>query len=173
MFPSWFSKQAFRTSTFLFYAQIFQFSISQSLYSNEGVLATQIPFLAPTLTPNTLYDWNYTTTAQPGFNGRSVPFPRGRILGGSSSVSKSSYRLSSRCVPCHCDSHPIQITRHTYMDPPTTSIAMHPTPEIRAGTGTTCRNISKRFALTLLVVLSLSLAHWHVINTHVVPGPHQ
>ena len=68
---------------------------SQSLYSNEGVLASQIPFLAPTLTPNTLYDWNYTTTAQPGFSGRSIPYPRGRILGGSSSVSKSSYHLSS------------------------------------------------------------------------------
>jgi hypothetical protein len=68
---------------------------SQSLYRNEGVLASQIPFLAPTLTPNTLYDWNYTTTAQPGFNGRSIPYPRGRILGGSSSVSKPSYRLSS------------------------------------------------------------------------------
>ncbi len=93
MFPSrsWFSKQAFRKSTYLFYPKYF----SQSLYSNEGVLASQIPFLAPTLTPNTLYDWNYTTTAQSGFNGRSVPYPRGRILGGSSSVSKSLYRLSS------------------------------------------------------------------------------
>jgi choline dehydrogenase-like flavoprotein len=91
MFPSWFSKQAFRTSTCLFYPQTF----SQSLYSNEGVLASQIPLLAPTLTPYTLYDWNYTTTAQPGFNGRSIPYPRGRLLGGSSSVSKSSYRLSS------------------------------------------------------------------------------
>ena len=68
---------------------------SQSLYRNEGVLASQIPFLAPTLTPYTLYDWNYTTTTQPGFNGRSIPYPRGRLLGGSSSVSKSSYCLSS------------------------------------------------------------------------------
>jgi choline dehydrogenase-like flavoprotein len=91
MFLSWFSKQAFRSSTYLFYPQIFP----QSFYSNEGVLASQIPFLAPTLTPDTLYDWNYTTTAQPGFNGRSIPYPRGRILGGSSSVSESSYHLSS------------------------------------------------------------------------------
>lgn len=67
----------------------------QSLCRNEGVLASQIPFLAPTLTPDTPYDWNYTTTAQPGFNGRSIPYPRGRILGGSSSVSKSSNGLSS------------------------------------------------------------------------------
>ena len=63
---------------------------SQLLYSDEGVLASQIPFLAPTLTPYTPYDWNYTTTVQPGFNGRSIPYPRGRLLGGSSSVSTSS-----------------------------------------------------------------------------------
>jgi choline dehydrogenase-like flavoprotein len=91
MFRSWFSKQAFRTPTYLFILKYF----SESLSSNEGVLASQIPLLAPTLTPNTLYDWNYTTTAQPGLNGRSVSYPRGRILGGSSSVSKSSYHLSS------------------------------------------------------------------------------
>ncbi|KAN0111251.1 pyranose dehydrogenase 3 [Russula decolorans] len=59
--------------------------------SNEGVLASQIPLLAPTLTPYTLYDWNYTTTAQPGFNGRSIPYPRGRLLGGSSSVNYQTY----------------------------------------------------------------------------------
>ena len=34
------------------------------------------------------YDWNYTTTSQPGLNGRSFPYPRGKILGGSSSISK-------------------------------------------------------------------------------------
>lgn len=59
--------------------------------SHEGVLAAQIPLLAPTLVPNTLYDWNYSTTAQPGLNGRSVPYPRGRILGGSSSVNYHTY----------------------------------------------------------------------------------
>lgn len=48
----------------------------------------QIPFLCATLTPNTPIDWNYTTTAQSGFDGRSIPYPRGRLLGGSTSVSK-------------------------------------------------------------------------------------
>jgi len=34
------------------------------------------------------YDWNYTTTPQPGLNGRSLAYARGRILGGSSTISK-------------------------------------------------------------------------------------
>ncbi|KAG6852169.1 hypothetical protein C0991_002487, partial [Blastosporella zonata] len=37
----------------------------------EGVIAAMIPFLGPTLTPNTPYDWNYTTTPQAGLGGRS------------------------------------------------------------------------------------------------------
>ena len=39
------------------------------------------------------YNWNYTTTPQPGLNGRSVSYPRGRVLGGSSSISKPSSRI--------------------------------------------------------------------------------
>lgn len=37
--------------------------------------------------PNTIYDWNYTTTSQLGLNGRTLPYPAGRILGGTSSAS--------------------------------------------------------------------------------------
>ncbi|ESK86158.1 aryl-alcohol oxidase [Moniliophthora roreri MCA 2997] len=52
--------------------------------SNEGALQTQVPFFAvPT---NPVYDFNYTTTPQAGLEGRSIGFPRGFILGGSSSV---------------------------------------------------------------------------------------
>ena len=65
------------------------------------------PFLGPSVTPGMFYlyyrlygipqakdadtpwDWNYTTTAQPGLDNRSYPYPRGRLLGGSSSASKS------------------------------------------------------------------------------------
>ncbi|KAJ8462927.1 hypothetical protein ONZ45_g17757 [Pleurotus djamor] len=54
--------------------------------TNEGVLAAQVPLLGPSLTPYTIYDWNYTTVPQPGLNGRSVPYTRGRMLGGCSSV---------------------------------------------------------------------------------------
>ncbi|KAF8164816.1 hypothetical protein B0H34DRAFT_793279 [Crassisporium funariophilum] len=54
--------------------------------SDEGNFAIQVPFMGATIVPNTIYDWNYTTTAQPGFNGRSIPYPRGKVLGGCSTV---------------------------------------------------------------------------------------
>ena len=57
-----------------------------TLYSDSGVLAIHVPYLAYTLQPNTAYDWNYTTTPQSGLNGRTIPYPRGRVLGGSSSI---------------------------------------------------------------------------------------
>lgn len=57
-------------------------------YRNEGILAAQIPLLGPSLVPNTVLDWNYTTTPQTGYNGRVIQYPRGRVLGGSSTVSK-------------------------------------------------------------------------------------
>ena len=34
--------------------------------------------------PNT--DWGYETEPDPGLNGRSLPWPRGKVLGGSSSI---------------------------------------------------------------------------------------
>ncbi|MEP3345672.1 MAG: GMC family oxidoreductase N-terminal domain-containing protein [Litoreibacter sp.] len=35
---------------------------------------------------NPLSDWQYKTQADPGIAGRSIPWPRGRVLGGSSSI---------------------------------------------------------------------------------------
>lgn len=55
--------------------------------SNAGVTASIIPLLCSTLSPNTPYDWNYTTTPQVGLNGRAFPYPRGKMLGGSTSIS--------------------------------------------------------------------------------------
>lgn len=57
---------------------------------NEGVKALIIPLLGPSLTPNTLYDWNFTTTAQKAYSNHAISYPRGRMLGGSSSVSEYS-----------------------------------------------------------------------------------
>ncbi|KDR79207.1 hypothetical protein GALMADRAFT_223444 [Galerina marginata CBS 339.88] len=54
--------------------------------SDQGVIAAEAPFLGPTLTPNTPYDWNYTVVPQTGMNGRTFAYPRGRLLGGSSSA---------------------------------------------------------------------------------------
>ncbi|KAH6896413.1 hypothetical protein BKA70DRAFT_1198967 [Coprinopsis sp. MPI-PUGE-AT-0042] len=63
--------------------------------SNEGVLPIQVPFLGPTLAPNTPFDWNYTVTPQEGLNGRTFPFPRGRVLGGSSSINYMVHQYGS------------------------------------------------------------------------------
>jgi len=55
---------------------------------NIGVLGSEIPLMSSHLTPDTPWAWNYTTTPQPAFGGRSIAYPRGHILGGSSSVSE-------------------------------------------------------------------------------------
>ncbi|KAI9447257.1 aryl-alcohol-oxidase from pleurotus Eryingii [Lactarius psammicola] len=44
-----------------------------------------IPFLCPTLAPS-IVSWNYTTIPQTGLGGRSIEYPRGRTLGGSTSI---------------------------------------------------------------------------------------
>ena len=58
---------------------------------NNDSLEMQIPILAPGLTPNTAYDWNFTITPQPGLDNRTLPYIRGRMLGGSTSVSKCDF----------------------------------------------------------------------------------
>ncbi|KAF8876657.1 hypothetical protein BD779DRAFT_1449174 [Infundibulicybe gibba] len=59
--------------------------------SNEGVPEVIIPFFCTALAPNTAYDWNYTTVAQPGLDGRTMVYPRGHVLGGSSSINYMVY----------------------------------------------------------------------------------
>ncbi|KAI9451426.1 aryl-alcohol-oxidase from pleurotus Eryingii [Lactarius psammicola] len=44
-----------------------------------------IPFLCTTLAP-TVVSWNYSTVPQTGLGGRSIAYPRGRTLGGSTSI---------------------------------------------------------------------------------------
>lgn len=40
---------------------------------------------------NPLIDWCYNTTKEPGLNGRSIRYPRGKILGGCSSINGMIY----------------------------------------------------------------------------------
>jgi len=54
---------------------------------NTGI-EPHIPALCTRVTPDTKYDWNYTTVPQPGFDNREIPIARGFLLGGSSSVSR-------------------------------------------------------------------------------------
>ncbi|EDR09885.1 uncharacterized protein LACBIDRAFT_318175 [Laccaria bicolor S238N-H82] len=44
---------------------------------------------------DTPYDWNYTVTPQKGLNGRTFPYNRGKILGGSSSVNYMVHQYGS------------------------------------------------------------------------------
>ncbi|KAH8079085.1 aryl-alcohol-oxidase from pleurotus Eryingii [Cristinia sonorae] len=62
--------------------------------NNVGNTNLEIPFLGVTL-PGTSVDWNFTTTAQSGLNGRSIPYTRGFVLGGSSSVNLLTYHRGS------------------------------------------------------------------------------
>ena len=45
-----------------------------------------IPYLSPTLS-SSVVSWNYTTVPQTGLGGRTIAYPRGRTLGGSTSIS--------------------------------------------------------------------------------------
>ncbi|KAK7006418.1 GMC oxidoreductase [Favolaschia claudopus] len=64
--------------------------------SNTDVLDIIVPFFAPLATPDTPQDWNYTTTPQAGLDGRAIPYPRGFVLGGSSSVNYLVYTRGSK-----------------------------------------------------------------------------
>lgn len=41
---------------------------------NIGVIDSIVPMFCPQLSPNTPWDWNYTTTPQPGLDGRSIVY---------------------------------------------------------------------------------------------------
>lgn len=62
--------------------------------SNEGVLDSIVPNYSFNL-QSTIYDWNYTSTPQPGLNNRRVAIPRGHILGGCSSINGMFYTRGS------------------------------------------------------------------------------
>ncbi|KDR77806.1 hypothetical protein GALMADRAFT_245913 [Galerina marginata CBS 339.88] len=64
--------------------------------SDTGVLEIEIPFLCTRAAPQTPWDWNYTTVPQPGLNGVSIPYPRGYVLGGTSSVNCMVYTRGSK-----------------------------------------------------------------------------
>jgi len=59
------------------------------LPSHEGFQdeLIQIPFFGPQASPGTSFDWNYTTIPQQAINNQNIPYPRGYVLGGSSSTS--------------------------------------------------------------------------------------
>ncbi|TFK32044.1 aryl-alcohol oxidase-like protein [Crucibulum laeve] len=62
--------------------------------SADGNLNTEVPFLGVTLPGSTL-DWNFTSTSQVGLNGRTVPYPRGQTLGGTSVINLLTWNRGS------------------------------------------------------------------------------
>ncbi|KAJ7745462.1 hypothetical protein DFH07DRAFT_748966 [Mycena maculata] len=55
-----------------------------------------VPFFCTRATPDSPGDWNYITTPQNGLGGRSIPYPRGFVLGVSSSVNYMDYSCGSK-----------------------------------------------------------------------------
>ncbi|KAJ7481278.1 aryl-alcohol oxidase [Mycena galericulata] len=64
--------------------------------SNAGVLDIIVPLFAGRATPDTPQDWNYTTTPQDNLNGHIIPYVRGFVLGGCSSVNDMAYTRGSK-----------------------------------------------------------------------------
>ncbi|PFH47149.1 GMC oxidoreductase [Amanita thiersii Skay4041] len=65
--------------------------------SNANNLDIVVPFLGVTAV-GTSVDWNYTTTPQVGLNNRTMPFTRGFVLGGSSSINLMAWTRGSNDV---------------------------------------------------------------------------
>ena len=60
-------------------------------FSNAGLTNVEIPFFDVQLSPLKAIDWNYTTTSQDGLAGHVIQYPRGKILGGSTSISEFNF----------------------------------------------------------------------------------
>jgi choline dehydrogenase len=63
---------------------------------SDKVLEVQIP-AGLYKTWRTRLDWNYSTEPQPGLDGRKLFWPRGKLLGGSSSINAMIYMRGGRC----------------------------------------------------------------------------
>ncbi|KZV60855.1 GMC oxidoreductase [Peniophora sp. CONT] len=64
---------------------------------NDGPSASalQVPFFVSNAGTGTSFDWNYTTVPQAALNNRTLTYPRGFVLGGSSSTN---YMAFTRCA---------------------------------------------------------------------------
>jgi len=58
--------------------------------------AFRVPIMAGRLFQGRYCNWNYATEPEPGLAGRRIPWPRGRVLGGSSSINGMIYARGHR-----------------------------------------------------------------------------
>lgn len=63
--------------------------------SDRGVLELQVPYYVRRALSKPTWEWNTTYVPQPGLNGRALPFIRGFVLGGSSSINGLVYTRGS------------------------------------------------------------------------------
>ncbi|KAF9465127.1 aryl-alcohol oxidase-like protein [Collybia nuda] len=63
--------------------------------SDRGAYLTQVPYYGLTKLPGSQYDWGYSTVPQPNLDNRVIPYPRGFVLGGSSSTNLMVYTRTS------------------------------------------------------------------------------
>ncbi len=64
--------------------------------SDDDIIGLEIPLISPVDLSNTSYLWPYNTVPQGGLDGRQIPIQRGKVLGGSSSVSACKVQESFR-----------------------------------------------------------------------------
>src|SRR5271169_1704188 len=55
-----------------------------------------VPMLGMTMRENPNASWRYQSEPEPGLDGRSVPVPRGRVIGGSSAINGTVYNRGNR-----------------------------------------------------------------------------
>ena len=74
-------------------------------YGTQETIVSTIPSMSDTL-KNTRMDWNYTIVPQRyscfGLNGRTMKWPRGRVLGGTSSINRMVKYLARDQFVSHC-----------------------------------------------------------------------
>jgi choline dehydrogenase len=58
-------------------------------HHNHTLIDMPLAWMQASMTPR--FDWQYATEPEPHLDGRSLPFPRGRLLGGCSSVNGTMY----------------------------------------------------------------------------------
>ncbi|KAF5368019.1 hypothetical protein D9758_004328 [Tetrapyrgos nigripes] len=60
-------------------------------HENPQDMNITIPFLTTHASPGGPFDWNYTTTPQTGVSNQTIAYPRGFVLGGTSSINSFAY----------------------------------------------------------------------------------